>query len=252
MPHDHDDAGCCSGHGGSQAAGSCCQGEAHKAAGECRKDQATATMAAPKTVPTPAEFEAMDAVSLVMRYRRGIECIDRRVFDLTEEQIDTAFLPDAGVGQWPIRVLIGHLADGDLVFSHRMRRAVGEDNPVLAVWDEHTFIDSLMYGNGPKKYAADPEADHARVMAALGGPLAVIHTLRQWTGQWLLTLTDEQWKRTCLHPERGEQTIKRILSYCTWHVEHHATFLTKKLDKMLGPAPIESGGGCGHGCGCGH
>ena len=30
------------------------------------------------------------------------------------------------VGRWPIRVLLGHLADAELVFVHRMRRAVGE------------------------------------------------------------------------------------------------------------------------------
>jgi len=205
---------------------------------------------APAEAATPADFEVMDPVALVMRYRRGIEHVDQRVFELTKEQVDMAFLPDAGVGQWPVRVLIGHLADAELVFSHRLRRAVGEDRPVLSVFDENSFIDSGIYGNGAKKYAEEPEGDHARVMAALGGPLAVVHTLRQWTGQWLLSLTDVQWSRTVLHPEKGEQTIKRILAYTTWHMEHHAKFLNKKLDKMLGPAPVETG--CGPSCGCGH
>lgn len=244
----HDDHGCCSGHDHSDS--SCCKGEAHKASGQCCQDQAVATAVA----ASPADFEVMDEVALVMRYRRGIEHIDRRVFDLTEEQLDTAFLADANVGQWPVRVLIGHLADAELVFSHRMRRVVGEDRPVLGVFDENAFIDSQIYGNASKQYAQDPEADHARVMSALGGPLAVVHTLRQWTGQWLLTLSPQQWGRIALHPEKGEQTIKRILAYTTWHLEHHAKFLSQKLDKMLGPAPAEeaSGGGCGQGCGCGH
>src|SRR5262245_57355121 len=232
----HDHGGCCSdeGHDHSEA-GSCCKGDAHKASGQCCQDQSVATAPA----ATVADFEVMDEVALVMRYRRGIEYIDRRIFDLTEEQLDTAFLPDAGVGRWPVRVLIGHLAEADLVFSHRMRRIVGEEKPVLGVFDEDSFVDSGIYGNGPKQYADDPEADHARVMSALGGPLAVVHTLRQWTGQWLLTLTPEQWSRIALHPQKGEQTIKRILAYSTWHLEHHAKFLTQKLDKMLGPAPVE-------------
>jgi DinB superfamily len=245
MTLSHDD------HGGGchEHSDSCCKGQAHKASGQCCQDQAVATAQA----ATPADFEVMDEVALVMRYRRGIEHIDRRLFDLTEEQLDTAFLPEANVGRWPVRVLIGHLADADLVFSHRMRRIVGEDRPVLGLFDEDSFVDSMIYGNGPKKYAQEPEADHARVMSALGGPLAVVHTLRQWTGQWLLNLAPQQWGRIALHPEKGEQTIKRILAYTTWHLEHHARFLTQKLDKMLGPAPAEEpSGGCGPGCGCGH
>src|SRR4051812_9575035 len=190
MPLSHEDqSGCCSG-GARSEADTCCKGEGHKAAGQCCQDRAVATEVA---AATPADFEVMDEVALVMRYRRGIEYIDRRIFELTEEQLDTAFLADAGVGQWPVRVLIGHLADAELVFSHRMRRVVGEDRPVLGVFDENSFIDSQIYGNGQKKYAQDPEADHARVMSALGGPLAVVHTLRQWTGQWLLTLSPQQW-----------------------------------------------------------
>lgn len=245
-----DHAGCCSGQDHSQS-DPCCKGEAHKAAGQCCQDQAVAT--AEVGAATASDFEVMDEVALVMRYRRGIEHIDRRVFDLTEEQLDTAFLPDAGLGQWPVRVLIGHLADAELVFSHRMRRIVGEERPVLGLFDENAFVDSQIYGNGAKKYSDDPEADHARVMGALGGPLAVVHTLRQWTGQWLLTLAPQQWGRVALHPEKGEQTVKRILSYTTWHLEHHAKFLSRKLDKIVGPAPAEeSSGGCGHGCGCGH
>jgi hypothetical protein len=261
VSHDHGHSGCCSDHGHSQEdeggsaghahaqAGGCCKGEAHQAAGQCCKDRdASATIAA----STPADFEAMDPLALTMRYRRGIEYIDRRVFDLTEDQIDTAFLPDAGVGQWPVRVLVGHLADAELVYSHRMRRGVGEEKPVLGVFDENSFIDSMIYGNGPKAYAADPEADHARVMGALGGPLAVVHTLRQWTGQWLQSLTPEQWSRRAMHPEQGELTVKRLLAYTTWHLEHHADFLNRKLDKLVGPAAEQEHGGCGHGCGCGH
>lgn len=246
MSHDH----ACGCSGQSKSSDTCCKGEAHKASGQCCQDQVQEA----KVPVTVEDFEALDNVSLTMRYRRGIEFIDRRVFELTEEQIDTAFLPDAGVGTWPVRVLIGHLADAELVFAHRLRRAIGEDKPLVSYLDDNAFIDSGIYGNRPKKYAQEPEADHARVMAALGGPLAVVHTLRQWTGQWLLTLTDDQWKRSVLHPEKGEQTIKRILTYSTWHLEHHARFLTQKLDKMLGPAPVEEEGGCcgGHGCGCGH
>jgi hypothetical protein len=44
-----------------------------------------------------------------------------------------------------------------------------------------------------------------------------------------------------------------MIASSTWHLEHHAKFLTRKLDRMLGPvqpAPARKGG-CSSGCGCG-
>jgi hypothetical protein len=205
------------------------------------------------------QLAELPTLQLISRFRRGVEAFDRRVFQLNERQIDTAFLPDAGVGRWPVRVLVGHVADADLAAIHRMRRVVGEENPVFANWDEDAFVDANLYGNVHEGYADDPEADHARVMNALGGPMAVIHTNRQWAGQWLLSLEDSAWSRSGMHPIRGVMTLRDILVSYIWHLEHHAKFLEKKLDLILGPAPIEEASGecCGGaeksgggGCGC--
>jgi hypothetical protein len=133
---------------------------------------------------------------------------------------------------------MGHLADAELAFTHRMRRAVAEDNPVLAVWDENAFIDSGLYAGGEHPVA---------------GFIAVLHTLRRWTAEWLLTLTPEQLARKALHPERGEQTVRDILVYTTWHLENHTQYLNAKVCRMIGPAPAAEpaqGGGCGPSCGC--
>lgn len=179
----------------------------------------------PSHKPGLASFQAMPTDELVERYRRGSELIERRLLDLNDAQLDTFFKPEAGVGRWSCRVLLGHLADAELVFVHRMRRTVAEEKPVLAVWDENAFIDSGLYGG---------EGDgKARPVAAF---VAVIHTLRLWHGEWLRTLSKEDWSRSCLHPERGEQTVRVILNYATWHHEHHLWYLRLKLDKLLGAA----------------
>ncbi len=229
--------------------GGCCGGETSE--GGCCGGGGAAVSMQPMTVE---QLESLPTLQLIARFRRGIEAIDRRVFELDEKQIDMAFLPEAGVGRWPVRVLLGHIADADLVAMHRMRRIAAEDNPVLSEWDENAFVDSNIYGNVHEGYADSTEADHARVMNALGGSLAVIHTLRQWTGQWLLTLSDEQMSRVGMHPTRGPQTIRNIVALYTWHLEHHARFLTLKLDKLVGPAVEEpvgaAKGSCGSGCGC--
>jgi hypothetical protein len=186
------------------------------------------------------QIARLDDLALISRYRRGLESFDRRVFELADEQMDMAFLPDAGVGRWPVRVLVGHLADAEIGFVHRMRRAVAEQSPVLAPWDDDAFIDAGLYTGGQHPVA---------------GFVAVIHTLRRWASEWLTTLMPEQLLRGAMHPVKGPQSVRGILAYDTWHLEHHARFLNAKICRLLGPAPTEStaeagGGGCGPNCGC--
>jgi hypothetical protein len=71
---------------------------------------------------------------------------------------------------------------------------------------------------------------------SIGGPIASIHTLRKWHAEWLRSLRAEQWERKGLHPQRGEQTVRMILAYDTWHLENHAWYLNAKVEKFLGGA----------------
>lgn len=189
--------------------------------------------------PLPIEFfVGLSHRELVQRFSLGVEAFDRRVVQLTNAQLDTAFLPESGVGRWPARVLLGHLADAELVFVHRMRRTVAEENPLLAVFDEQAFIDSGLYG----VVASDPgkPVSVAAHSPAIGGFIAVIHTIRRWAAEWLATLSPKQWERGCLHPERGPLTVRKIAEYDTWHLEHHAWYLNRKIARFLGEAPANA------------
>ncbi len=179
------------------------------------------------------DFLAMSALDLLARYSLSIEQFDRRVVQLKDDQLDMAFLPDAGVGSWPVRVLLGHLADAELAFVFRMRLVVAEDHPVFTPWDENAFIDNDLYGITPGAPAGVGGVVGSRL--SIGGPIAAIHTLRKWHAEWLRSLRPEQWERTGLHPQRGEQSVRTILAYDTWHLENHAWFLNAKVEKFLGP-----------------
>ncbi len=170
-----------------------------------------------------AELKDLPFAELVDRFEIGVENFDRRVFELTDAQLDQAFLPEAGVGRWPCRVLLGHLADAELPFVMRMRRIVAEEHPMLQPWDETAFVDSGMYGT--------PETGEQYPIA---GFVAAVHTLRKWTASWLRTLTPQQTQRTGLHPERGEQTVAHIAAWDTYHLEHHAYYLNLKVKKFRG------------------
>ncbi|MFN7020641.1 MAG: DinB family protein [Phycisphaerales bacterium] len=191
------------------------------------------------SLPQPPidEFRAISNADLIARYSIGVENFDRRIFELTDEQLDMAWLPSAGVGRWPVRVLLGHLADAELAFVMRMRQVVAEERPTFAVWDENALIESGLYQGadgrqGPKH--------------PIGAFVAVIHTLRKWHGPWLATLSEEQFRRKALHPERGEQTARIVLEYAAWHLEHHAWYLRAKVERLLGsPAPAGRGSTAG-------
>jgi hypothetical protein len=178
----------------------------------------------PAKRPTPPKREELAPLapdSLIARFAIGVENFDRRVVGLDDSALDTAFLPDAGVGRWPCRVLLGHLADAELAFVHRMRRIVAEDGPVLAAWDEDAFIDAGLYGR-PGNSSRFP----------VGAFIAAIHTLRQWTAQWLSTLDDDAWSRRGLHTQLGPLSLRTVLEYDTWHLEHHAWLLNRKVERL--------------------
>ncbi|MBL8762773.1 MAG: DinB family protein [Phycisphaerae bacterium] len=175
--------------------------------------------------PRSASLAELPTSDLIDRFAIGVENFDRRVLDLTNPELDTAFRPESGAGRWPARVLLGHLAEAEIVFVHRMRRTVAEDAPLLALFDENACIDcGRLYGT--------PETGHLHPVGAF---VAAIHTMRAWTAPWLRTLDAAHLARRALHPERGEITVRSILEYSTWHLEHHAWFLRKKLDRLRPP-----------------
>lgn len=185
----------------------------------------------PLLTPPPGveSFISMELDFLLNRFVFGVEHFDRRLIQLKPDQLDTAFLADApgDLGRWPVRVLVGHLADAELAFAFRLRRIVGEENPLLEPWDENSFIDNGLYGSATTPVEKRPN---------VGAYIATIFTLRKWMGEWLRTLPAEAWTRKGLHKVRGEQTLKTVLAYDVWHLEHHAVYLNRKVARFLGRA----------------
>ncbi|MEQ8850896.1 MAG: DinB family protein [Phycisphaerales bacterium] len=182
------------------------------------------------SIDSPERLEALKSDELIERYRGGTARLDARLMQLDDAQLDQCFLPDAEVGQWSCRMLAGHLADAEIVNAFRLRKAVAESGGMLAMWDHEAWIDAGHYG-GREGVAGPPVA----------GFVAAIHTTRLWMGDWLSTLDEAAWACRGLHAHRGEMTVRRLLAFTTWHLEHHAGFLTLKLDRLLGPAPSDGG-----------
>ncbi|MEO1585472.1 MAG: DinB family protein [Planctomycetota bacterium] len=177
--------------------------------------------------PGPVEgLQTLGVPALISRFAIGVDRLDARVFELPSEELDRAWPIEAGVGKWPIRVLLGHLADAELAYVHRMRRVVAEPGCEIALWDEHAFIDAGHYG-----VVAHAEGGDA-TRPPIGAAVAVIHTLRGWMGPWLSELPGDAWSKRGLHPERGLMTLRDLLVYDTWHLERHAWRCNQKVAKL--------------------
>jgi len=217
-----------------------------------------------------ASLASGSTVDLIRRYRAGVGSIDRRVFELDELQLGRTFEAGATVvdadgvempvGRWSVRSLLGHLADADLVLTMRMRRVLAEESPVLLNWDENAFLDSALYSGvtaGGYDASGSVNGSGGWRPQAIGGHVAVVHTLRQWMGEWLGQMPMSAWNRRGLHELNGPMTLADLVVYATWHIEHHSAYLRAKVLLLLGPESEASScesakmvGGCGPGCGC--
>lgn len=234
----------------------------------------TMSMGGEMNDPRFASLATGSTADLVRRYRAGVGSIDRRVFQLDDSALTRTFTEtqtvidtdgvELPVGRWSVRTLLGHLADAELIFTTRMRRVIAEENPLLADWDENTFLESSIY-TGVADVGDRTVAQAHGVLAndagwkpqAIGGHVAIIHTLRQWMGEWLGQMPISAWNRRGLHERKGPMSLADLTVYTTWHLEHHSAYLRAKVLTLLGPeqdmSSCESAakaGGCGVGCGC--
>lgn len=166
------------------------------------------------------EFASLNPGALLKRYADGMHLLDNRVLRLSKNQAEQTFRPEEGTGLWSCSTVIGHLADAEIAFVHRLRRAAAEEMPGFAVWDENAFVDRGLYlSQSPVSLALSWEA---------------LQALRKWTTLWLSELPEADFSRKGKHPERGEQTLRNILEYAAWHLEHHGHFLNRKVDLLAG------------------
>ena len=126
------------------------------------------------------------------------------VEDLDEEQLRTPYRE----GGWTIRQLVHHIADSHGNAVLRVRKALTEDWPTIATYDEKAWAQMADYA-GPVEWSLElVEALHAR-----------------WV-MLLQSLSDEQWQRGFVHPDQGRYTVEQSTLVYAWHSRHHIAHIT--------------------------
>jgi hypothetical protein len=147
----------------------------------------------------PMTREERDA--LVVRYRDGAAVFRAALADVADDELDERPIE----GEWTVREIAHHLADGELNSAIRLRRLIAEDDPVLQGYDETTFVRRLHVTDRPIASSLDAAA------AARASTLTILEAL-----------TEDEWARTGTHTEQGEYSVEAWLQDYANHPWDHA------------------------------
>ncbi|HLI85679.1 MAG TPA: DinB family protein [Bryobacteraceae bacterium] len=142
-----------------------------------------------------------DLPALLERFRRGPELLAVVLTGVFGDEEDFIAAP----GKWSIRQITAHLADTELVFAHRFRQVIAEDNPTLVAFDQNAWAANLDYARRKPKSSLD-----------------TLRRLRAENHELLKELPEAAFARTGNHTERGPLSLHQLVAGAADHLESHA------------------------------
>jgi hypothetical protein len=136
----------------------------------------------------------------IARFKQSEQWLRDSIDGLSED--DLSARPIAG--EWSIREILQHMADGEIIAAGRLRRVLAEPTPELAGYDAAMFGETMNYQAIP-----------------VGVALDVFTAVRNHSVAIVENLQPEQWNRSGIHTDFGEQNVERIVEGGGNHVESH-------------------------------
>jgi hypothetical protein len=130
----------------------------------------------------------------------SLEEVATLVAGANTEQLRAATAP----GEWsPWQVLV-HLADAEAMFGMRVRLIVTQEQPTLVGYDQDAWTARFA------DLDPDPQETFTRWRALRSSNLRLYESL-----------TPDEWNRTGMHTERGEQSAKEVVRLAAGHDRAH-------------------------------
>jgi hypothetical protein len=150
---------------------------------------------------------------LIDQYEQGGQKLATAIRGLASE--DLLMVPPtdapAEIGRWSIQQIAIHMQDSDLIWSHRMRCIIAEDNPTIIGYDESKFAANLCYDE------QDPAV-----------AIEIFDLNRRQFSKVLRKLPEAAFARTGHHNERGQISLEYCVKTEIEHVDHHVHFIHAK------------------------
>ncbi|MDZ4772413.1 MAG: DinB family protein [Planctomycetota bacterium] len=152
-----------------------------------------------ETPPTniPARYlEALGGEDPLVIQKKAPKRLKKLLKGLSEKELSKKPAPD----KWSIKEVIGHLADHEVVYGFRLRCVIALDRPTLTSYDQDRFVERLATATSTTKELFDAY-EAARVAN---------HALFE-------SLDSAAFERVGLHTERGEETLRTIVTRNAGH-----------------------------------
>ncbi len=103
-------------------------------------------------------------------------------------------------GKWSIVHVLQHLADSELVWGYRVRMILAHERPTITAYDQDLWAERLRYER------SDPNLAYEQFRVLRLSNLALLDKC---------SVTERQ--RVALHPERGEESVDRMIRLNAGH-----------------------------------
>jgi hypothetical protein len=107
-------------------------------------------------------------------------------------------------GKWSIAEIVAHLADTEVAMGWRVRMVLSQPGAAIQPFDQDAWAAAMRY----------EKRDPRKSLEGFRG-------VRQVNVALLKSLTPEDWKKSAVHPERGEQTVRAIVEMTAGHDLNH-------------------------------
>jgi hypothetical protein len=160
--------------------------------------------------PLPADTPPAVVAMLVDRIAVAPAELRAAVDGLTDAQLDTPYRD----GGWTVRQVVHHVADSHMNAYVRVKKALTEDAPAIATYDE-------------ARWAELPDA-----RLPIAPSLALLDALHERWDVVLRALGPAELARPYRHPEMGEVPLRTAIAIYAWHGGHHTAHITGLRERM--------------------
>lgn len=145
-------------------------------------------------------------------YHRGYTMLREAIQGLSEEELRFKPAPD----KWSIHQILIHVTDSEILSTHRLKKVLAEDEPLLISFDQNAWVKQLDYDSLDRE-------QH----------LLLFHMLRASMRPILDQMTDEQAERVGVYPDAERFTFLQLLEFRVQHVRDHLAQIQRVRDAYL-------------------
>jgi uncharacterized damage-inducible protein DinB len=148
----------------------------------------------------------VEETDIVSALEKNLNELQDLIAEVSEEKASDAYAE----GKWSIRELLGHLIDGERVFSYRALRISRGDQTPLASFEENSYVANSNFSR-----------------TKLADLIEEFSLLRRSNVLFFKNLTEEAWFRTGTASE-ATVSIRALAYIMVGHVRHHANILRER------------------------